>query len=143
MRPGSRVMFTIAAFLAVMSVVYIFATQRVADDGYMHRTEWAGVVALVLSFLLALMLGLFMQFTDNRSDVLPEDWEEAEVEDSAGTLGFFSPSSIWPFTMACSVGVLGFGIIFSFLWLLALGALMLVWSTAMLSLQYGIPREKH
>ena len=98
---------------------------------------------MVLAMLLCLMLGGYLHFTDNRSDIAPEDWEEAETEDAAGILGFFSPSSIWPFTMAMAICVLGLGIAFWQLWLLALGAVFLIWATTMLSLQYGIPREKH
>lgn len=143
MRPGAKVMFSIAAFLAVMSVVYVMATMRVQDDAYLYGMEWAGGVALILSFVLALMLGAYIQFTTNRMDLLPEDFEEAEVEDAAGTLGFFSPSSIWPFAMSVSIAVLGFGIIFYFFWMIALGAVMLVWACTMLSLQYGLPKEKH
>lgn len=143
MRPGAKVMFSIAAFLGVVTVVYILATMWVQDDGYLYGMEWAGGPALLLSFVMALMLGGYIQFTTNRMDLLPEDFEEAEIEDGAGTLGFFSPGSIWPFAMACSIAVLGFGIIFFYFWMIALGAVMLIWACTMLSLQYGLPKEKH
>ncbi|GAB3940488.1 cytochrome c oxidase subunit 4 [Corynebacterium tapiri] len=143
MRPGAKVMFSIAAFLAVMTVVYIFATMRVQDDAYLFGVEWAGSVALVLSFVLAMMLGGYIQFIENRTDFLPEDYEEAETEDGAGVLGFFSPSSIWPFAMSCSIAVFGFGVIFFYYWMIALGGVLLIWSTTMLNLQYGMPKEKH
>ena len=143
MRPGAKIMFAIAAFLGIVAAVYIFGTMWVQDDGWLYGVEWAGGIAIVLAFLLAMMLGGYLQFTGNRIDTLPEDWEEAEVEDKAGILGFFSPGSIWPFAMALSVGVLGFGIVFFYYWMIALGAIMLVWATTMLSLQYGMPKEKH
>lgn len=143
MRPGAKVMFAIAAFLAFVALVYIFGTMWVQDDGYLYGVEWVGVVALVLAFGLVMMLGGYLQFVSNRMDLLPEDWEEAEVEDKAGTLGFFSPGSIWPFAMTMAIGVLGFGIVFSFLWMILLGVIMLIWATTMLSLQYGMPKETH
>lgn len=143
MRPGAKIMFAIAAFLGIVAAVYIFGTMWVQDDGWLYGMEWAGGIAIVLAFLLAMMLGGYLQFTGNRIDTLPEDWEEAEVEDKAGILGFFSPGSIWPFAMALSVGVLGFGIVFFYYWMIALGVIMLVWATTMLSLQYGMPKEKH
>lgn len=143
MRPGAKVMFSIAAFLGVVTVIYILGTMWVQDDAYLYGMEWAGGPALLLSFVMAMMLGGYIQFTTNRMDLLPEDFEEAEVEDAAGTLGFFSPSSIWPFAMAVSIAVLGYGIIFFYYWMIALGAIMLVWACTMLSLQYGLPKEKH
>lgn len=143
MRPGAKVMFSIAAFLGVVTVIYILGTMWVQDDAYLYGMEWAGGPALLLSFVMAMMLGGYIQFTTNRMDLLPEDFEEAEVEDAAGTLGFFSPSSIWPFAMAVSIAVLGFGIIFFYFWMIALGAVMLIWACTMLSLQYGLPKEKH
>lgn len=143
MRSGAKIMFSIAAFLGIVALVYIFGTMWLQDDGYLYGVEWAGSVAIVLAFLLAMMLGGYLQFTSNRIDTLPEDWEEAEVEDKAGVLGFFSPGSIWPFAMSLAVGVLGLGIVFMFYWMIALGAIMLIWACTMLSLQYGMPKEKH
>ncbi len=143
MRPGAKIMFSIAAFLGIVALVYIFATMWVQEDGYLYGVEWTGSIAIVLAFLLAMMLGGYLQFTGNRIDTLPEDWEEAEVEDKAGVLGFFSPGSIWPFAMSVAVGVLGFGLVFFYYWMIALGVIMLVWACTMLSLQYGMPKEKH
>lgn len=143
MRSGAKIMFSIAAFLGIVALIYIFGTMWLQDDAYLYGVEWAGSFAIVLAFLLAMMLGVYLQFTSNRIDTLPEDWEEAEVEDKAGVLGFFSPGSIWPFAMSVAVGVLGLGIVFMFYWMIALGAIMLIWACTMLSLQYGMPKEKH
>ena len=143
MRPGAKIMFSIAAFLGIVALVYIFSTMWVQDDAFLYGVEWTGSIAIVLAFLLAMMLGGYLQFTGNRIDTLPEDWEEAEVEDKAGVLGFFSPGSIWPFAMSLAVGVLGLGLVFMYFWMIALGAIMLIWACTMLSLQYGMPKEKH
>lgn len=143
MRATSLVFYSIATYLFVSLIVYIFGLNLVKDDGYLYGPEWAGIVALALSFLLCMMLGVYLHFTDRRVDIAPEDWEEAETEDGAGIFGFFSPSSIWPLAMTGSVAVLGLGIIFLYYWLIALGAVLLVASVAGLSLQYGVPKEKH
>lgn len=143
MKATARIMYGMTAFLLIMAVIYILATIHVADDGYLHRAEWAGITALTLSVGLTAMLGGYLHFTERRADVLPEDWEEAEVEDGAGILGFFSPSSIWPAAMSGSILVLGLGIIYMHYWLIALGAVLLIYTTVRLSLQYTIPMEKH
>jgi hypothetical protein len=98
---------------------------------------------MILATIFALMLGGYLQITDRHADVLPEDWEEAEISDGAGTLGFFSPHSIWPFAMSLAVLVLGLGVIYLHWWLIAFGAVLLIWTTTMLNLQYGMPKEKH
>ncbi|WKD58967.1 cytochrome c oxidase subunit 4 [Corynebacterium caspium] len=143
MKSGSRVMYGITMFLFIMVIIYTPATIFVKDDAWIYGIEWAGVVALTLATLLALMLAVYLQFTERRSDILPEDWEEAEIADKAGILGFFSPSSIWPVAMSGAILVLGLGIIYMHYWLIVLGAALLVYTTVRLSMQYGLPREKH
>ncbi|MHA2789387.1 aa3-type cytochrome oxidase subunit IV [Corynebacterium sp. S7] len=143
MGPTSKLFYGLAAFLAVIAIVYALGTSWISDDSYLYGFEWAGGVAIILATVLALMIGGYLHFTERRMDVVPEDWEEAEVEDGAGVLGFFSPSSIWPFAMAASIFVLGAGIAFWQLWMVVLGAVFLIGSVTMLNLQYGIPREKH
>ena len=143
MRATSKVFYSIATYLLVSLIVYIFGVTFVKDDGYLYGAEWGGIVGLFLAFLLCMMLGAYLHFTDDRSDVLPEDWEEAETEDAAGILGFFSPGSIWPLAMTGAIGLLGLGIIFLYFWLIALGAVCLIAACTGLSLQYGLPKEKH
>lgn len=143
MKSSSKVMYGLTVFLAAMAVIYILGTMYVDDRGSVMGLEWVGATALVLSTALTLMLGVYIHITERRTDVLPEDWEEAEVADKAGTLGFFSPGSIWPAAMSGAVGLLGFGIIFMHYWLILVGALALIYTIAKLNFQYGVPREKH
>ena len=143
MRATSKVFYSIATYLLVSLIVYIFGVTFVKDDGYLYGAEWVGIVGMFLAFLLCMMLGAYLHFTDDRSDVLPEDWEEAETEDAAGILGFFSPGSIWPLAMTGAIGLLGLGSIFLYFWLIALGAVCLIAACTGLSLQYGLPKEKH
>ena len=143
MRATSKVFYSIATYLLVSLIVYIFGVTFVKDDGYLYGAEWVGIVGMFLAFLLCMMLGAYLHFTDNRSDVLQEDWEEAETEDAAGILGFFSPGSIWPLAMTGAIALLGLGIIFLYFWLIALGAVCLIAACTGLSLQYGLPSEKH
>lgn len=143
MGTGSKVFYAIGTFLGLMGVFYILATSWIGEDAYLFGVEWIGAVGLVLAAVFSFMLAGYLNITERRMDILPEDWEEAEIEDGAGVLGFFSPSSIWPFAMAGSIMLFGLGIAFWQLWLVAIGGVMLVWTTTQLNLQYGIPREKH
>ena len=143
MKSSSKIMFGLTTFLGLIAVVYIIATVMVRDDAYLQGAEWAGIVGLVLSAGLTAMLGGYIHITEKRTDILPEDWEEAEVEDKAGVLGFFSASSIWPFLMSVAVLVLGLGVIYLHWWLIVFGAAFLVFTAVMLNMQYNIPQEKH
>lgn len=143
MKSSSRLFYGITVFMAIVAVVYILATAYVKDTGSLQGLEWAGSVGLVLAAGLTAMLGGYLHITERHSDITPNDWEEAEIVDGAGELGFFSPSSIWPFVMTLSIAVLGYGIVFMAYWMIVMGAVMLIWSATMLNLQYGIPPEKH
>ena len=45
--------------------------------------------------------------------------------------------------MSGSILVLGLGIIYMHYWLIVLGAVLLIFTTFKLNLQYGIPKESH
>lgn len=143
MGTGSKVFYAIGTFLALMAVFYILSTSWIGEDAYLFGIEWIGAVGLVLATAFSFMLGGYLHITERRMDIVPEDWEEAEIEDGAGVMGFFSPSSIWPFAMSGAILVFGLGVAFWQLWLIALGGVLLIGATTMLNLQYGIPREKH
>ena len=143
MKSTASIFYGLTIFLVVMSFIYFFAVSYVADAGNPAGIEWAGGTALVVSALMTLMLGAYFHFTEKRADMLPEDWEDAEVEDSAGIYGFFSTSSIWPLAMSGAILVLGLGIIYMHYWLIVLGAVLLIFTTFKLNLQYGVPKESH
>ena len=143
MRSTAKMFYGVTVFMVIITAVYTLSTKYLHDNGDLQGTEWAGVVGLALSGALTLMLAGYFHFTERRMDILPEDWEEAQVEDKAGVLGFFAPSSIWPFAMTVGVAILGFGIAFMAYWLIIAGAVWLIWATTMLNLQYGVPPEKH
>lgn len=143
MTSGAKLFYGIALFFGVMDVFYILATIFLKDSANLIGLEWAGATGLTMAFLLALMLAGYLHLTDNKTDIGPADWEEAEIEDGAGVLGFFSASSIWPFVMTVAIVIMSYGIAFWHLWLLAFGAVVLIWAGTMLNLQYGLPPEKH
>ncbi|MGD7003199.1 cytochrome c oxidase subunit 4 [Corynebacterium halotolerans] len=143
MNASAKIMYALSAFMLVIALVYIFGTTFMEDEAYLVGSEWAGIVGLVLGFGLTIFLGVYLHFTASRSDILPEDWEEAEVEDKAGVLGFFSPGSLWPAAMSGAILLLALGIALWLYWLMALGAVLLILACTGLNLQYGQPKEAH
>ncbi len=96
----------LAAFLLVAAIVY----------GYWSK-EPVGTTALFLAFGLAAMIGYYLVFTARRVDTGAQDNKEAEVADDAGELGFFSPHSWQPLSLAIGGALAFLGVVLDW-WLL-------------------------
>ena len=101
MKTNYRLFVGLAVFYAITTFIY-----------YYVGGEPLGISCLLLSSLLAAMVGYYVWFTDRRIGVtLPEDNLQGEIADSAGELGFYSPHSWWPLPLAASMFVVGLGLI--------------------------------
>jgi|SRR4051794_9936936 hypothetical protein len=100
------------------------------------RVEVIGTTALVLSGGLTLIIGSYFAFVARRIDARPEDRSDADIAEGAGELGFFSPSSYWPVTLAASAAIAGLGLAFVEWWLLAIGVVALLFSVGGLLFEY-------
>jgi hypothetical protein len=117
----------IAFFCIVAAVVY-----------GLWSHEPIGTTALVLSGGLTGLIGGFFWFVSRRIDARPEDRKDAEIADGAGELGFFSPSSYWPFAVGLSAALLGLALAFWYVWLLALGVVSLLITVGGLLFEYYV-----
>ncbi|MFD6394733.1 cytochrome c oxidase subunit 4 [Nocardia sp. NPDC055029] len=138
MRIEARIFELLTAFFILVGIVYGFFTAQ-------SRTgiEWAGTTAIVLTAGLSLIIGTYFRFVARRIDLRPEDYEEAEIVDGAGDLGFFSPGSFWPITLAAAGSVTALGLAFFQMWLIALGVVLVLAAAAGLVFEYYIGAEKH
>jgi hypothetical protein len=96
----------LAVFILASAIVYGFWSK-----------EPAGTTALTLAFALSLMIGFYLSFTARRADTGAQDREDADVADDAGELGFFSPHSWQPLSLAAGGALAFLGVIFGW-WLL-------------------------
>ncbi|HEX7322192.1 MAG TPA: cytochrome c oxidase subunit 4 [Mycobacterium sp.] len=135
----SRLFEFVATFFIVVGVVYAILTKLFAVGG----VEWAGVTALLLTGVMALIVATFFRFVARRLDTRPEDYEAAEISDGAGELGFFSPHSWWPILIALSGSVTAVGVAFWLPWLIAAGVVLVLASVAGLVFEYHVGPEKH
>lgn len=101
MKMESRIFLVVAAFFAIVSVAYWFATY-----------EPTGTAALILTFCLCIMIAGYLTLISRRIDSRPEDRNEAEIVEGAGELGFFSPQSIWPLFCGLALAFVMLGIVF-------------------------------
>ena len=68
-----------------------------------------------------MITGTFFRFVARRLDTRPEDYEDAEISDGAGELGFYSPHSWWPVLIALSASVTAVGVALWLPWLIVAG----------------------
>lgn len=116
----------LTAFFWIAAVIYgIFATGEVV-----------GLVALILTGGLTLIIGSFIAFAGRRLDgPRPED-RDAEIAEGAGELGFFSPGSYWPVTVAAAAALTAVAVAFWLPWLVIIGTGLLLMSVCGMLFEY-------
>ena len=100
--------------------------------------EPIGTTALVLSGGLTGLIGGFFWFVSRRIDARPEDRKDAEIADGAGELGFFSPSSYWPFAIGLSAALMGLALAFWYSWLIIIAGIALLITIGGLLFEYYV-----
>lgn len=131
MRSEARLFNLLTLFLFIAAAVYGVWTYNTVE-----KTEWVGVTALIMSGLLTGMIGQYFSFVARRIDARPEDREDAEISEGSGELGFFSPGSYWPFTLAATCAIAGIGVVFWMPWLLVIGGVMILLAIGGLLFEY-------
>jgi hypothetical protein len=123
-----KLFFWLAIFFFGAAVIYgIFAGER----------DPAGTVALGLSGGLSIIVASFLWFSGRRlQQVRPEDNIDAEVADGAGDIGFFSPGSYWPFTLAAASAVLAIATAFLIVWMMVIATGFLLMAICGLLFEY-------
>ena len=125
MKPEMRIFLGVTVFLFLTAAVY----------GVWSR-EPIGTTALVLSGGLCGLCGTYFWFISRRIGPRPEDGPEAEIAEGAGELGFFSPFSYWPVGIAAATGLTAVGLVYWELWLVAVGAVAILYATGGLIFEY-------
>ena len=138
MRIEARLFEILTALFLLVSIVY-----GVLTAVFRGEVEWAGTTALVLTAGLTLIIGTFFRFVARRLDTRPEDYEDADIADGAGELGFFSPHSWWPILIALSFSTAAVGAALWLPWLIAAGIVFVLASASGFVFEYYIGPEKH
>jgi len=121
-----------AVFLVFVTAVYWLLSQ-----------DPTGTACLLLSGLLALMVGWYLWFTARRMEARPEDRGDADISEGSGEMGFFSPHSWWPIYTAGATAVTAIGLIFG-PWLFLIGLVMVLATSMGFLFEYyvGINRSQ-
>lgn len=105
MRANVILFWILFVFFALAAMVYAYWTWI---DELQAGIEPAGTVALTLTAVLAAFIAFYLgRVHKAQGDELPEDRLDANIDDGDPELGFFSPWSWWPITLAAAAA-LGF-----------------------------------
>jgi hypothetical protein len=135
----ARLFEILTAFFVLAAIGYGTLTALFQYGGI----EWAGTTGLVLTAGLSLLTGTFFRFVARRLDTRPEDYEDAEISDGAGELGFYAPHSWWPILIALSFSTAAVGAALWLPWLIAAGVVFVIAAVCGLVFEYYIGPEKH
>jgi hypothetical protein len=133
MRVESRIFEIVTAFCFLCGIVY-----AVFSGG-----EAVGVAGLFLTGGLCLIVGTYFRFVARRLEPRPEDNPQAEVSDGAGDVGFFSPGSYWPITVAGGAALLAISLAFFHVWAIAISLIILLLAIAGLVFEYHLHPADH
>ena len=138
MKIEARIFELLTAFFFLAGIIYTICT-AFSSKG----VEWTGVTAMYFSGGLTLIAGTYFRFVARRVEIRPEDYEDAEVEDGAGELGFFSPHSWWPILVAGGAALFAVAFATGNFWLAIFAAAVIMGTAAGMVFEYHVGPEKH
>lgn len=137
MKVETRLFLFLVIFFAAVSPIYAFVTWRL--DGHV---EVIGTTVFLLTVLMTAMIAGYLHLTGRGLDLRPEDNKEGEIIDGVGALGFFPPSSIWPFWAALVAAVILLGPVFGW-WITILGVGIGIWAVCGWCYEFYVGAYKH
>ena len=79
-------------------------------ENWWNGIEWVGAVAIALSGVLSLLIAVYLRLVERATGgVLPEDRDDALIDDGDAEQGMFSPWSWWPVMLAGSAALVFLG----------------------------------
>lgn len=101
MKTNIVVLWILTIYFFILAAVYTVWSLIVERE-----VEWVGTLAIALSGALTVFIAFFLQVVKrNQGGELPEDRLDADIDDGDPELGFFSPWSWWPVTLAAGAAI--------------------------------------
>ncbi len=132
MKVESRLFEIVTVTFFLLGTVYVVLAQ-----------EPVGTAGLFLTGGLALIIGTYFRFVSRRLEERPEDNPDAEISDGAGDVGFFSPGSYWPITVAACAALMAISLAFFYVWALVIAGILLLMAVGGLVFEYHIRPADH
>ena len=128
MRVNSNLFWILAAFFWAADILYIgwnliaYNTGGDSATTPTHPVEWVGTVAIGLSGILGAFIAFYVGATRRaQGGELPEDRHDALIDAGDPEMGYFSPWSWWPMTVAFGLALMFLGLAAG-IWLMFIGA---------------------
>ncbi|AYF99189.1 cytochrome c oxidase subunit 4 [Protaetiibacter intestinalis] len=110
MRTNANLMWLLGVFFWLSAAGYTLWV--VIDHGWdWGRIEWVGTVAMTLSGVLAFFLAFYLGRVHSAQGAeLPQDLQNADIDDDDPEIGHFSPWSWWPFALGAGLAIVFTGL---------------------------------
>ncbi len=120
MRSNIGILWILTVFFFIVGSIYGFWTA--ADS----EIEWAGTIAIILSGGLSGLIAFYLTLVyRNQGGALPEDADDANIDDGDAEQGFYSPWSWWPILFAGAAAITFTGLAVG-IWLMFIGVPLLL-----------------
>ena len=132
-------MKTNAIILTVLGFFFLLADAAywIWQFAAQHPIDWVGSLAILMTVALAWFPAYFLWKIDKSTNgVLPEDNLTADIDDGDGEVGFFSPWSWWPITLAGAITIFVLGIVIG-QWLAVIGGILTLIAVIGWSFEYS------
>jgi hypothetical protein len=91
---------------------------------YYGSIEWVGTLSIGLTGIMSAFIAFYLgRVLSAQGGVLPEDRQDANIEDGDAELGHFSPWSWWPIFLAAAIAVCFLGVAAG-LWIVPIGLVL-------------------
>lgn len=123
MRTNTAIFWILSLFFGIVSVVYALWTWwGYGEPPWGAKIEWVGTVALALTSVLSTLIAFYVHKSYRaQHGELPEDRQDANIDDGDAEQGFFSPWSWWPIFLAGGATLVFLGLAVDF-WIAFVGA---------------------
>jgi len=120
--------FFVAATITYCVWTYLYELQQLATDpsGGRGTVEWVGTTALALCAVLSGLIAVYLRRSySSQGGELPEDLDDAVVDDGDAEQGHFSPWSWWPIMLAAAASLVFVGLAVG-VWISIIGVALFV-----------------
>jgi hypothetical protein len=131
----SRLFFILAIFFWIAAAIYFawsiidpvhLVNLQPSQTNWWNNIEWVGTLAITLSGILSALISFYIgRVHKGQGGELPEDRQDALIDDGEAEQGFFSPWSWWPVMLGGSAAIVMLGLAVG-IWLCFIGGAVLV-----------------
>ncbi|NII40100.1 hypothetical protein E9228_000719 [Curtobacterium flaccumfaciens] len=119
MRANTNLFWILFGFFVLADAAYTIWSMI-----YYGSVEWVGTLSIGLTGIMSAFIAFYLgRVMSAQGGVLPEDRQDANIEDGDAELGHFSPWSWWPLFLAAAIALVFLGVAAG-LWIVPIGLVL-------------------